>query len=85
MLNTAAIQTVIDATLVEADRTRSAKLLAATRELDVVVESIAKGLPVTREQFIDRVQAVVLQAGLVDAATEFAFRAPAKALATRLA
>jgi len=85
MINTKAIQDLIDATVAEANRTRSAKLLAATRELDVTVEAIAKGQPVTRSQFIDRVQAVVLRAGQVDASTEFLFRDPAKAIAARLA
>lgn len=85
MINTTAIQALIDETITEANRTRSAKLLAATRELDVTVEAVAKGQPVTRAQFIDRVQAVVLQAGLVDASTEFLFRDPAKAIANRLA
>lgn len=74
-----AFQVLVNKTIEEANRTRSQKLLAACRELDVVLDEVAKG-ETTEEIFKDKVQAVVLAAGLVDASTELDLIPAAKAV-----
>lgn len=78
-----ALQALVTETLAEADRTRSAKLLMATRELDLIVDRLATG-GVTRKELVNATQVVVIQAGLVDASTEFRFAPVVKAIAATL-
>lgn len=75
----AQLQTVIDATKAEADRLRSQKLLAAVREMDVLLEDLAAG-KTTEEAFKDGMQALVLAAGIAGAETELALLPAARAV-----